>query len=138
MPIGWSNALSLNCTVVGATHHIFQVEIASTDTASTLIKVIKKEKSSEVCDIDDDDLALYDISLPINAQRIEPDILKDVLGFKDPLQPTIQLSEIFSAPLHQQLHIIVGAVSAFTKVDTILMASFATFSRTFGIAGNIP
>ena len=53
----------------------------------------------------------------------EPDILKDILGSKDPLHPTIQLSEIFSAPLHQQLHIIVGAVSASAKVDTTLMGS---------------
>ena len=118
-----SNTLCLNCTVVGATNHIFQVKIASTNTASALLKAIKDEKSSEVCDIDDGDLALYDVSLPINVQ-VEPDILKDILGSKHPLQPTIQLSAIFAAPLYyQQLHIIVGAVSAFAKVDTILMGS---------------
>lgn len=41
-PYRMSNVLCLNCSVVGAMYHTFQIKIASTNTASALVKAIKR------------------------------------------------------------------------------------------------
>ena len=84
----------------------FPVDIAPTLTVGHLKKAIKEEKKNVLGSNDADQLILWKVSIPVDANL--NDSLKNLdLTNKEPLNPVDELSEVFPNPLERKhLHIV--------------------------------
>lgn len=100
--------LELNCVVLGdERNHIFNVEILATKTVSALKKAIKAEKSPLFDHVAADNLVLWKVSVPVDA-NLEASLAELSFVEEESLLPVERLSKTFSdAPVDGHLHIVV-------------------------------
>jgi Crinkler effector protein N-terminal domain len=102
-------SLSLNCILVGDSHHI-NVKVSQTEDTTTLQKLIKKEKAPQLDHIPASDLELWKVNFPIRdlkAQLVQftSDDVRD-----SKLPPAKRLSAIFKNGIEEDyIHVIVAS-----------------------------
>jgi hypothetical protein len=99
--------LHLNCWVHGDdVGQIFQIDIANTESVSTLKKAIKEEKKPELDHVAAGSLTLWKVSIP--AGRLQNNLANEDLTDQSSLSSVDDLVDVFSDEPHRKhLHIVV-------------------------------
>lgn len=101
--------LVLNCLVLGySRNHIFKVNIAKTESVSSLKEAIKEKKDNLFNRVDADNLILWNVS-EVADLNLEKPLQKANFSGKDSLSPLEKLLKVFSNSLvEDRLHVVVG------------------------------
>ena len=100
--------LELNCLVLGnSRNHIFSVKIATTESVSTLKKVIKEENQHTFQDVNTRNLVLWKVSIHVDS--VSAELAAHTFDDEDDaLKPLDPLSAIFpDAPTPRHVHIVI-------------------------------
>ena len=102
--------LSLTCYLLGDNvKQYFIVEIEESETVSILKDLIKEKKAPHLKDVAALDLDIWKVDLPIT--NLEKSLDEIRLDEDNSLSPVDVLSEVFLAPAHKRIHVIIQAPS---------------------------
>jgi hypothetical protein len=99
--------LSLTCYLLGDDiNRYFIVEIEETESVSILKDLIKEKKAHHLDHVAASDLDIWKVDLPITLLKKSLDELSK-LDDNNSLLPDVELSEVFGAPAHKHVHVII-------------------------------